>query len=246
MDQYGLTGGQLSHSFSASWFSEKFKREAIDAVYENYELKSADELPALIKDNENLRGLNVTIPFKKSVISFLDELHSSAKECGAVNTIKVERSNNSVRLIGYNTDGPAFYVTLSPLLKPSHKKALILGTGGAATAVNAVFNMMELPSVMISRNKEKGFPVYADITERVMREYTIIVNCTPVGMYPDQSSFPELPYHCFSEAHIAYDLIYNPAETLFMKKAASLGAVVKNGLDMLHRQAELAWQIWNS
>ncbi|MEP7262877.1 MAG: shikimate dehydrogenase [Bacteroidota bacterium] len=246
MDHYGLIGGKLSHSFSASWFSDKFKRESIDAAYENYELTSADELPALIQKVENLRGLNVTIPFKKSIIPFLDELHSSAAECGAVNTIKIERSNNTVKLIGYNTDGPAFYVSLSPLLKQSHKKALILGTGGAAGAVSAVLNMICVPSILISRFKDNGFPVYADINERVMQEYTLVINCTPIGMFPDQNNFPELPYHSFSEAHIAYDLIYNPAETMFMKQAASFGATVKNGLDMLHRQAELAWQIWNS
>lgn len=246
MDQYGLTGSKLSHSFSASWFSEKFKREGIDAAYSNYELHSVNQLRNLVNDVSNLKGLNVTIPFKIDVIPLLNELHSSATESGAVNTIKIYRSSSEIIMKGFNTDSLAFEQTLKPLLKPHHRSAMILGTGGAAMAVKAALNRLHIDSLMISRSADEKQIAYKDITDKWMLQHQLIVNCTPVGMFPDMNVMPLVPMQYMTSSHLVYDLIYNPGETLLLKRAAEKGATVKNGLDMLHLQAELSWEIWSN
>jgi shikimate dehydrogenase len=245
VDHYGLIGGKLSHSFSAAWFTKKFKAEGIQATYANYELKTADEVLRLIQEIKFLRGLNVTIPFKIDVIPFLDKLDVSAQETGAVNTIKITEINSEKFLTGFNTDTLAFEETIQPLLKKNHQKALILGTGGAALAVRSALQRLKMESIMVSRSKKNHSIIYSEIDQKIMRQYSVIINCTPEGMFPAVENMPALPVQYLTSAHLVYDLIYNPEETLLLKKAAAAGAATKNGLDMLHRQAELAWEIWN-
>ncbi len=242
MKLFGLIGKNLSHSFSAEWFNAKFREEGIDAVYKNFMLSSVEEFTSLSKENE-LAGLNVTIPFKKVIIPFLNEIEESAKKTGAVNTIKFLDSENKFTK-GYNTDYLAFSETIRPLLG-NRKKALILGTGGAAFAVKAALEDLMIPSDFVSRLPGEKRYIYTELNQEIMKEYLLLINCTPLGMYPDVSSFPPIPYQYINSSHLVYDLIYNPEETLFLSKAKEAGAKVKNGRDMLIRQAELAWEIWN-
>jgi shikimate dehydrogenase len=243
---YGLIGASLKHSFSENYFTEKFRRENIEAVYSNFEIGNINELPSLIASHPHLTGLNVTIPYKQQIMAFIHELHSSAINAGAVNTIRIKRTEENITLEGFNTDCNAFADTIKPLLKKHHTKALILGTGGGAHAVRTALHGLSVQSVMVSRNKkEEGVISFNEITAYTMAECSVIVNCTPVGMYPDINSFPVIPYDFLTADHLAYDLIYNPQQTLFLHKAAAAGAVTKNGLEMLYKQAELAWKIWN-
>ena len=245
MDKYGLIGYPLGHSFSISYFNQKFKDEGIDAVYENFEIVSIDLLPEVLDSNPNLKGLNVTIPYKQKVIPFLDKISPEARAIGAVNVIKVIHEGKSVKLKGYNSDVIGFTQSIEPMLERYHKKALILGTGGASKAVDYGLKSLGLETVFVSRYERPGTIQYGNITPEVIKEYNVIVNCTPLGMYPNTEVCPELPYEAMDSHTILYDLIYNPDETLFMKKGAAYGANVKNGLEMLLLQAFSSWDFWH-
>lgn len=240
---FGLLGRNISYSFSRGYFAEKFKKENIThCEYVNFDIASIDDFPKIIQNTPNLKGMNVTIPYKQEVIPFLDKLSDNAQKIGAVNTITISKKGKTK---GYNTDFYGFKKSLKPLLKKRHKKALILGTGGASKGVAYALDQLNISYTYVSRNPEKDALAYSDLNEAVFSEYLLIINCSPIGTSPNIDKCPDIPYDYFSEKHIAYDLIYNPAETLFMQKAKEKGATVKNGLDMLVFQAEKAWQIWN-
>lgn len=245
MKKYGLIGYPLGHSFSKNFFNEKFHSENIDAEYVNFEIPSIKELPSVLLTNPDLAGLNVTIPYKEQVISYLDELDKDAAAIGAVNVIKIVRQKGKTRLIGYNSDVIGFTQSIEPLLEPQHKKALILGTGGASKAVAYGLKKLNLEYKFVSRNQREGMLTYDQLTPDIMDEYKVIVNCTPVGMYPRADEYPDIPYQDLTPNHLLYDLLYNPDTTLFMKKGADKGAITKNGLEMLLLQAFGAWDIWN-
>ena len=246
MDKYGLIGYPLGHSFSQSYFNEKFQNENIDALYENFEIPSIENLPEIIETNPNLRGLNVTIPYKEKVISYLDVISPEAREIGAVNVIKVERKGKSTYLTGYNSDVIGFTRSIEPLIEKYHKRALILGTGGASKAVNYGLKSLGLETVFVSRYRKPDTICYEDITPKVIKEYNVIVNCTPLGMFPHTDECPNLPYEAMNTQTLLYDLIYNPDTTMFMQKGAEHGATVKNGLEMLLLQAFASWEFWHS
>lgn len=245
MNLYGLIGNPLEHSFSKKYFTDKFEREGReDCRFELYPLHSIAEFPALIKNEKDLKGLAVTIPYKESVIGFLQQVDENARQIGAVNCIKI--SGN--QLIGHNTDVIGFERSLEPLLQPHHTKALILGSGGSSKAVQYVLKRLQIPFLVVTRNgkKETGFIGYDSIDEHIINEYPIIINCTPVGMFPKDSEYPLLPYDLISKKNLLYDLVYKPAETKFLALGKQQGAVVKNGFDMLLIQAEENWRIWNA
>jgi len=244
MDNYGLIGYPLGHSFSISYFNEKFANEGIDARYDNFEIPSIDDLPEVLDSHPNLKGFNVTIPYKEKVISYLDSLSPEATAIGAVNVVKVERKGGSTKLIGYNSDVIGFMDSLEPLLQSYHKKALILGTGGAAKAIDYGLRKLGLETVKVSRKEKENTTQYDKITPEVIMDYNVIVNCTPCGMYPHVDECPQLPYGAMDDKTLLYDLIYNPDETLFMKKGKIQGATVKNGLEMLLLQAFASWEFW--
>ncbi len=245
MQKYGLIGYPLKHSFSIGYFNEKFSSEQIDAEYVNFEIPTIEDFPKVIANNPNLCGLNVTIPYKEQVIPHLDELDPDTAKIGAVNVIKIIRlKNNKVKLVGYNSDIIGFTQSIEPLLLPHHKKALILGTGGAAKAVFHGLANLGVEGKYVSRTPVEDAFIYEDLTPEIMAEYTVIVNCTPVGMFPKVDFCPEIPYDCLTPDHLLYDLLYNPNITLFMKKGEEKGAVVKNGLEMLLLQAFAGWEIW--
>ena len=246
MDKYGLIGYPLGHSFSQSYFNEKFQNENIDALYENFEIPSIENFPEIIETNPNLRGLNVTIPYKEKVISYLDVISPEARESGAVNVIKVERKGKSTYLTGYNSDVIGFTRSIEPLIEKYHKKALILGTGGASKAINYGLKSLGLETVFVSRYRKPDTICYEDITPKVIKEYNVIVNCTPLGMFPHTDECPNLPYEAMNTQTLLYDLIYNPDTTMFMQKGAEHGATVKNGLEMLLLQAFASWEFWHS
>ncbi len=245
MDIYGLIGYPLGHSFSISYFNEKFENEGINAKYVNFEIPEIKDLPEIIASRTGLRGLNVTIPYKEKVIGYLDGISEEAKAIGAVNVIKVVHEQNATKLYGYNSDVIGFTRSISPLLETFHKKALILGTGGASKAINYGLKKLGLETKFVSRTKRSGMLTYEDITPEIVREYNVIVNCTPVGMYPKVESCPTLPYEAMDNHNLLYDLIYNPDETLFMRRGKQHGAVTKNGLEMLLLQAFASWEFWN-
>ena len=245
MDKYGLIGYPLGHSFSKNYFNEKFENENIDAEYINFEIPSIDALPEVLATNPELRGLNVTIPYKEKVISFLDAVSPEARAIGAINVIKVEHKGNETILKGYNSDVIGFTKSIAPLLKRHNKKALILGTGGASKAIDYGLKSLGLETVKVSRYERPGTIQYSKITPEIIKEYNVIVNCTPCGMYPNIEECPELPYEAMTEKNILYDLIYNPDQTKFMKLGAKQGATVKNGLEMLLLQAFASWEFWN-
>ena len=246
MDKYGLIGYPLGHSFSISYFNQKFKDENIDAVYENFEIPSIDLLPEVLDSNPNLKGLNVTIPFKQKVIPFLDNISPEARAIGAVNVIKVTHEGKKTRLKGYNSDVIGFTQSIEPMLEPRyHKKALILGTGGASKAIDYGLKSLGLETVFVSRYERPETIQYDKITPDVVQEYNVIVNCTPLGMFPHTEECPQLPYEAMDSHTILYDLIYNPDETMFMKRGAERGANVKNGLEMLLLQAFASWEFWH-
>lgn len=242
MDLYGLIGYPLSHSFSQKYFTEKFEKEGIpNALFENFSIASIAEFPALLKNNPNLKGLAVTIPYKKDVLEFLDDASDEVKQMGACNCIKIR--NN--KLIGYNTDVAGFEQSFLEYLKPHHKKALILGTGGAAVAVEFVLKKLNLGYLYVSRKQTENGITYAQITEKLLQEFTIIINCTPLGTFPDITSAPDIPYQYLNSNHYLFDLVYNPPMTMFLKNGALYHATIKNGYDMLVIQAEENWKIWN-
>ena len=245
MDKYGLIGYPLVHSFSISYFNQKFIDEKIDAVYENFEIPTIDLLPEVIDSNPDLRGLNVTIPYKQKVMPFLDAISQEAMAIGAVNVIKVTREGGKSRLKGYISDVIGFTKSIESMLEKFHKKALILGTGGASKAVDYGLKSLGLETVFVSRYQRPGTIQYEDITPDIIKEYNVIVNCTPCGMYPHTEECPKLPYEAMDNRTILYDLIYNPDTTLFMKKGAEHGANTKNGLEMLLLQAFASWDFWH-
>lgn len=237
---YGLIGYPLSHSFSPAYFNNKFSAGGIDARYDAYAIPSIADLTALLRDNPQLKGLNVTIPYKEQVLPLLDEIDVAAREIGAVNCIKIEGG----KLIGYNTDHIGFAESLKPVLQPHHTHALILGTGGAAKAVIYALKQLGIKHKIVSRTC--GDMQYADIDEEIMNRYKIVINTTPLGMYPAIEAAPEMPYQYWGKEHLLYDLVYNPEETLFLQKGKQKGATIKNGYEMLILQAEASWQIWNT
>lgn len=245
MDKYGLIGFPLEHSFSISFFNQKFCDENIDAVYENFEISDINMLPEIVDSNPDLKGLNVTIPYKEKVISYLDSISPEAVSIGAVNVVRVVHENDKVILKGFNSDVIGFTKSIEPMLESYHKKALILGTGGASKAINYGLKALGLETVFVSRYERPDTVQYKDITPDIVREYNVIVNCTPCGMYPNVDECPYLPYEAMDSKTILYDLTYNPSETLFMKKGAQYGANTKNGLEMLLLQAFASWDIWN-
>ena len=247
MNTYGLIGYPLGHSFSRKFFTEKFEKEGIDAQYLNFEIPSIEEFPNIIKNNPTLKGLNVTIPYKQQVMQYLDDISEEAKAIGAVNVVKCQLStvNCQLHLTGYNIDVIGFVNSIKPLLKPHHKKALILGTGGASKAIHyGLTKKLSMETLFVSRTAREGMITYEEVTSEVLKEYEVIVNCSPVGMYPHVDECPALPYEAMNENNLLYDLVYNPLETLFMKKGAAQGATVKNGLEMLHLQAIASWEFW--
>lgn len=246
MDKYGLIGYPLGHSFSKSYFNEKFENEGINAEYINFEIPTLDSLPEILASNPELKGLNVTIPYKEKVISYLDSISREARAIGAVNVIRVDHKGNDTYLKGFNSDVIGFTKSIEPLLERFHKKALILGTGGASKAINFGLKSLGLETVFVSRFERPGTIQYSQITPDIIQEYNVIVNCTPCGMYPRIDECPQLPYEAMTSKNILYDLLYNPDETLFMKKGAQHGATVKNGLEMLLLQAFASWEFWHN
>jgi len=246
MDKYGLIGYPLGHSFSYRYFNQKFADEHIDAVYENYEIERVEDVKAIIEENKELRGLNVTIPYKEQVIPLLNDISPEAKAIGAVNVIRIERTGKKVKLVGYNSDIIGFTNSIEPMLEPYHRQALILGTGGASKAINHGLRSLGLQTTFVSRTKREGMLTYDELTDGTMQQYKVIVNCTPVGMYPHVDECPQLPYEAMDAKTLLYDLIYNPDKTLFMRKGAEHGATVKNGLEMLLLQAFASWEYWNN
>ena len=246
MDKYGLIGYPLGHSFSISYFNQRFADERIDARYLNFEIPTIDELPEVIAKNPELRGLNVTIPYKEKVIPFLDNISPEARAIGAVNVIRVTHDGNKTILKGFNSDVIGFTQSIEPMLdKKWHKKALILGTGGASKAINFGLKSLGLETVFVSRYERPETIQYEKITPEIIKEYNVIVNCQPLGMYPHSDECPNLPYEAMDSHTILYDLIYNPDQTLFMRKGLERGADVKNGLEMLLLQAFASWEFWN-
>ena len=246
MDKYGLIGFPLGHSFSISYFNQRFQDEGIDAVYENYEIPNIDALAEILDSNPELKGLNVTIPYKEKVVPFLDSISPEARAIGAVNVIRVTHRGNKTELKGFNSDVIGFTKSIEPMLdKKWHQKALILGTGGASKAINFGLKSLGLETVFVSRYERPDTIQYERITPEVIKEYNVIVNCTPLGMYPKTDECPNLPYEAMDNHTILYDLIYNPDQTLFMRKGAEYGAEVKNGLEMLLLQAFASWEFWH-
>lgn len=244
---YGLIGFPLGHSFSQTYFNRKFEAENIDAEYVNFEISDIKQLMDVFSENPDLCGLNVTIPYKEQVIAYLDEIDPQAERIGAVNVIKIEyKKEGGFRLKGYNSDILGFSDSIFPLLTQNRKKALVLGTGGASKAVSVGLWNMGIEPTLVSRTKREGVLSYDELTEELIVENKIIVNTTPLGMYPNVDKCPDIPYEYLTPEHLCYDLLYNPDVTLFMRKAAEYGAETKNGLEMLLLQAFTSWNIWNS
>jgi len=239
---YGLVGKNISYSFSRKYFTKKFEKEEIKgAIYQNFDIDSLSEFKKIIKENPNLKGLNVTIPYKETIFPFLDKISKKAKKIGAVNTIRITKKG---KLKGYNTDAYGFKKSLQPLLKNHHKKALILGTGGASKAIAYTLKKMDIPYQFVSRTKNNNFS-YQSLIPAVISEHQIIINCTPLGTHPNVNECPDIPYQALTKNHILYDLVYNPKETLFLKKGKQNGATITNGEQMLILQAKKSWEIWN-
>lgn len=245
MDKYGLIGFPLGHSFSRNFFNEKFENEGIKAKYINFEIPQIEDLPEILASNPELKGLNVTIPYKQKVMAYLDELSPEAKAIGAVNVIRVSHKGKDVVLKGFNSDVIGFTRSIEPMLEPAHKKALILGTGGASKAIEYGLKTLGLETLFVSRTKKENTITYEEVTPEIIKEYNVIVNCTLLGMYPKADTCPDIPYEAMDGHTILYDLIYNPDETLFLTNGAKYGATTKNGLEMLLLQAFASWEFWN-
>ena len=243
---FGLVGKNISYSFSRSYFAEKFENLGLsDHQYVNFDIPVIEELPSILSERkDNLIGFNVTIPYKGEIISLLDEVDGTARSIDAVNTVLVDHKG---RLKGFNTDIYGFEKSFKPLLKPSHQKALILGTGGASRAIEFVLNKLNIEYKFVSRNPSADNQfTYSELSKEVMNEFKIIINCTPLGTHPAIEKCPDIPYHFLTYDHFLYDLIYNPAETIFLKNGKKAGATIKNGREMLELQAEKAWTIWQN
>lgn len=252
MKEYGLIGLTLEHSFSRNFFTNKFRQEGIDACYLNFEIPNMQCLKDILLEHPNLEGLNCTIPYKEAILPYLDDISTEARLIGAVNVIKVQRNKHytnghcidGIRLTGFNSDIIGFTGSIVPLLKPHHRKALILGTGGAAKAIKIGLEKLGLECTYVSRKEGNDRLTYTDITTHTLQEYHVIVNCSPVGMFPYTENAPALPYEALSSDHLLYDLIYNPKMTLFLQNGAQHGAIVKNGQEMLELQAIASWEFW--
>lgn len=244
MKHFGLIGFPLGHSFSKKFFTEKFKQENIDAQYDLYELTNLLEFENLLTETE-LYGLNVTIPYKEKVIQYLDELDETAAKIGAVNVIKFIREEGNLKLKGYNSDAIGFENSLVPLLKPYHQKALILGTGGASKAIDYTLRKLGIITTFVSRTAKPDSLTYDQLNESILNENLVIINASPVGTFPHADECPNIPYQFLTDKHLLFDAVYNPAETLFLKKGKEQKAQVLNGEGMLTGQAIAAWKIWN-
>jgi shikimate dehydrogenase len=244
--KFGLIGSTVSHSFSKSYFDEKFFREGLrDYHYDLYPLQTVEELKKLLNENPELCGLNVTVPYKEKVMKFLSDIDNDAKKIGAVNVIKIQNG----KLVGYNTDSDAFYETLEKWFpKIENTKALVLGSGGSSKAVRQALRKLSIPFQIVSREKTSGDLTYQELEQNgsLLTATPLIINTTPLGMSPDANAFPPINFELINSSHYVYDLIYNPARTVFLQKAEMRGANIKNGLEMLHIQAEKAWAIWNN
>jgi len=246
MKTYGLIGYPLVHSFSRAFFTEKFGKDGLDAQYVNFEIPSIEEFPAIIRDHPDLCGLNVTIPYKQQVMTYLDSLSDEAREMGAVNVIRVSHVEERTILKGYNADVIGFVRSIGPLLMDvTCRQALILGTGGASKAVDYGLRSLGFGTRFVSRNPVGDMLGYADLTSEVLRENPVVVNCTPCGMFPHTDEYPLLPYDVLGPDNVLFDLIYNPDETKFLSEGKARGAKIKNGLEMLHLQALASWEFWN-
>jgi len=249
MKTFGLIGHRLGYSFSQKYFTEKFILENLpEHEYLNFELDSIDEFPGVFEKGKNICGLNCTIPYKQQIMAFLDEIDPEAAQIGAVNTVKITFQNGKRNLKGFNTDVYGFEKSLQPMLGTKHRKALILGTGGASKAIKHVLNKLKISylSASIEDQLFENEIRYNQITEELLKEYLIIIHATPIGTFPNVDNCPDIPYEFITSEHVLFDLVYNPEETLFLKKGKAQGAKTKNGLEMLHLQAIRAWEIWNS
>ncbi len=243
MSKFGLIGKDIGYSFSKSYFTNKFENEDLLHTYQNFDIESIDGFLGIVKSTKELRGLNVTIPYKETVIPFLDKLDKKSKEIGAVNTIVITENEN---LIGYNTDYYGFKKSIEPYLKKNHKKALILGTGGASKAIAYALKKLSIDYYYVSRTSSNNSTfTYQTLSEKIIKDHHIIINCTPLGTYPKTNACPQIPYDAITESHILYDLIYNPEETKFLTIGKLKGAKICNGLEMLKFQADKAWDIWH-
>jgi shikimate dehydrogenase len=247
MRKFGLIGFPLGHSFSRQYFAQKFRDEKItDCSYDNYPLEKIDQFPLLVKEEPLLQGLNVTIPYKSAIIPFLDSLSKEAAEIGAVNVVKIRKSRNDIVLKGFNTDVTGFTESLKPWLKIQKGNALVLGTGGSSKAVNYALKQLGMNTTMVSRASKPGCVTYSQVDSRLLRDTDLIVNTTPLGMFPETGTKPALDYSLLNEKHILFDLVYNPEVTEFLKAGKERGCTIVSGLKMLRIQAEKAWEIWNS
>ncbi|QDO93969.1 shikimate dehydrogenase [Formosa sediminum] len=244
MNKLGLLGKQISYSFSNTYFKKKFEDLNIkDTTYQNFDLDDISEFPSILKNNPEIKGLNVTIPYKEQIIPFLDDLDDQAKEIGAVNTIKLTKTG---KLIGSNTDYYGFKKSIEPHLKPHHNYALILGTGGASKAIAYALKNLNIPFKYVSRSPKNNQTIsYNELLQSGLKDYKLIINCSPVGTFPNVNDCPNIPYKDITADHLLFDLIYNPEETLFLKKGKAKHATILNGYNMLVNQAEKSWEIWN-
>lgn len=243
IEKYGLVGKNISYSFSKKYFADKFKAENLpNFSYENFDIPDIDQLKDIIDETLYLKGINITIPYKESVLPFLDKIDKKALAIGAVNTIKITKKN---KLKGYNTDYYGFKKAIKPFLKSHHKKALILGTGGASKAVAFALQQLDIEYKFVSRNPKLEHLHYEELDETIFKMYHLVINCTPLGTFPNIEASPPLPYFLFTAKHLAFDLIYNPAETSFLRKAKEFKSETSNGYEMLILQAEKAWKIWH-
>lgn len=243
MPNFGLIGKNISYSFSKTHFTAKFENEELDYSYENFDIADISQFPSVLKNNTELLGLNVTIPYKEAIVPYLDELNPIAEEIGAVNTIKIDASG---KLIGHNTDYFGFQESIRPFIKSHHSKALILGTGGASKAVAYAFKNLDIMVDFVSRQPSENAQFrYNNLTEVLVNSYPIIVNCTPIGTHPNVNECPDIPYDAVGQNHLLYDLIYNPIQTKFLICGEIKGATITNGFRMLELQAEKSWEIWS-
>jgi shikimate dehydrogenase len=243
MSKFGLIGKDIEYSFSKSYFTNKFESEGLPHTYQNFDIKTIDKILDVVKANQDLQGLNVTIPYKEAIIPYLDKIDKIAKKIAAVNTIKI---TNEGELIGYNTDCYGFKKSIEPYLKKNHKKALILGTGGSSKAVRFTLKKLGIKCSYVSRtSSDTATYTYETLSEEIIESHNIIINCTPLGTYPETKVCAPIPYNAITKSHLLYDLIYNPEETKFLTIGKLKGATICNGLEMLKLQADKAWKIWN-
>lgn len=246
---FGLIGFPLKHSFSKKYFTEKFAEECIVAQYLNFEIPFVSQVMDVIQEEKGLKGFNVTIPYKQEIIPYLDELSEEANSIGAVNVVLIDRTqkgkNGEFRLKGFNSDVFGFLNSIKPLLNGTDKKALILGTGGASKAVAFALSELNIGYLYVSRNKSEETYTYEELNQDIILNHSIIINCSPLGTFPNVDTCPNLPYQYITSSHLLYDLVYNPPKTLFLQKGEEKGARTKNGYEMLELQALEAWNIWN-